>query len=203
MSHLITRLWSSFRVALTLLRASIAPLATLDRKERRALHRWLVSLEVYGRRVVLLEALRLGRLEAASPASHARPKTRGPRTPRLRLWPRATRPRARIRLLGPPTSLREIWREQHRATLIARLRAARAYSRARHLILADRIDALESIITAPTRAARRLARKLVRLPSLALKLVMARLTFVRGVAPALYDELQDALFPPALALNSS
>jgi hypothetical protein len=200
---LITRLWSSFRDALTRLRATLQPLHTQTRKERADLRRALAQLEDFVRRVVLLEAmtLRPGFSDREPSGSHPRWKTRGPRKPTLRLWPRQKRGAPRIRQLGPPTLVRDIWRDQHRAALIARLKTARR--RPITTRLADRIDALENILAAPLRAAKRLARKLARLPLLALKLVMARLTAARGIDPALYGELQDTLFPPAFALNSS
>lgn len=203
----LTRLWSSFREALSRLRATLQPLHTQDRKERRELRRALAGLEAFARRVVLLEAMSLPRtrLDRASSDAPASLKARGPRKttspPSLRLWPRQKRGAARVRQLGPPLLVRDIWREQHRAALIARLKDARR--RPITTRLADRIGALENLIAAPLRAAKRLAHKLVRLPSLALKLVMARLSAARGIDPVLYTQLQDALFPRALALNSS
>lgn len=216
---LITRLWSSFRDALTRLCATLAPLHTQTHKERRDLRRTLTALEAFARRIVLLEAMSLSHLDRGSSDAHAsltrlrrsqasaspRGEARGPRSKArrssLRLWPRFKRSSARIRQLGPPALVRDIWREQYRAALIARLKSAPR--RPITTRLADRIGALENILAAPLRAAKRLARTLVRLPSLALKLVMARIRSLCGVDPALYDEMQDALFTPALKLNSS
>jgi hypothetical protein len=200
---LITRLWSSFREALTRLRATLQPLHTQDRKERRDLRRTLAGLEAFARRVVLLEAMAPKRKgwDREPPGSLARKARSQKRQPTLRLWPRQKRGAPRIRQLGPPALVRDIWRDQHRAALIARLKTARR--RPITTRLADRIDALENILTAPLRAAKCLARKLARLPSLALNLVMARFTTARGIDPALYSELQDALFPDTFALNSS
>lgn len=202
---LITRLWSSLRAALNQLRATLQPLHTQTRKERRDLHRALAGLEAFVRRVVLLEAMTLGHLDRGPSdpqcggGANAGLQTRAPRKPCLRLWPRQKRTGPRVRQLGPPVLVREIWRDQHRAALIARLK----HTKRRPIVtrLADRIDALENILAAPLRAAKRLARKLVRLPSLALKLVMARLRTAIGIDPSLHNELQDALMPRAL--NSS
>lgn len=205
---LLSRLWPIARAALTRLRATIAPLNTLTTNERRDLRTWLRALETFVRRVVLLEALSLAPLDRASSDAHlhgcqqsARLKTRDPRKPTLRLWPRPARPRARIRLLGLPTLVREIWREQHRAMLIARLQSAHAQRRPAHIRLADRIDALESILATPIRAARRLARKLTR--ALAMKLAMARQAPIPGVDHDIQNDTQHASITGALAYDSS
>jgi hypothetical protein len=206
--QLLSRLWSNAREALTRLRASLLPLDTLDRKERRDLRRWIAALEAFVRRIVLLEALSLdvSRLERAPPGSHARREARAPtskrkRPPRLRLWPQPKRTGPRIRQLGPPVLVRDIWREQRRAALIARLAAARGQRRKPYIILAARIDALDSILAAPMRAARRLARKLAQLPRLALKLALAVTRPVPGINDAIPHEAHSAAVE--LALNSS
>ena len=202
----LSRLWSNAREALTRLRASLLPLDTLDRKERRELRSWITALEAFVRRIVLLEALHLDRGPSGPhrrDVHNARLKTRGPskRPPRLRLWPHPKRTGPRIRQLGPPVLVRDIWREQRRAALIARLAAARHQRRKPHLILADRIDALESVLAAPMRAARRLARKLAQLPRLALKLAFTVTRPVPGIAEAVPHEAHSAAV--TLALNSS
>jgi hypothetical protein len=206
--QLLSRLWSNAREALTRLRASLLPLDTLDRKERRDLRRWIAALEAFVRRIVLLEALSLdvSRLEREPPGSHARREARAPtskrkRPPRLRLWPQPKRTGPRIRQLGPPVLVRDIWREQRRAALIARLAAARGQRRKPYIILAARIDALDSILAAPMRAARRLARKLAQLPRLALKLALAVTRPVPGINDAIPHEAHSAAVE--LALNSS
>jgi hypothetical protein len=207
--ELLSRLWSNARLALTRLRASLFPLDTLDRRERRDLRRWLAALEAFVRRIVLLEALHLKERGSSDPhvqrQQNAGLKARAPtkRRPRLRLWPQAKRTGPRIRQLGPPVLVRDIWREQRRDALIARLKAARGRRRKPHIILADRIDALESILAAPMRAARRLARKLAQLPSLAMKLAFAITRPVPGIDDAIPHEAHNAVIAPALALNSS
>jgi hypothetical protein len=208
--ELLSRLWSNAREALTRLRASLPRLDTLDRKERRDLRRWITALEAFVRRIVLLEALSLdgSRLDREPPGSHARREARAPnskhkRPPRLRLWPHPKITGPRIRQLGPPVLVRDIWREQRRAALVARLAAARGRRRKPHIILADRIDALESILAAPMRAARRLARKLAQLPRLALKLAFIPTLSVPGVAEAVPHDVHNAVIGPAIALNTS
>jgi hypothetical protein len=206
--ELLSRLWSNAREALTRLRASLPRLDTLDRKERRHLRRWIAALEAFVRRIVLLEALTLdvSRLDREPPGSHARREARAPtskhkRPPRLRLWPQPKHTGPRIRQLGPPVLVRDIWRDNARAALIARLAAARHHRRKPHIVLADRIDALDSILAAPMRAARRLARKLAQLPRLALKLAFAVTRPVPGIDEAIPHEAHSAAVE--LALNSS
>jgi hypothetical protein len=208
MSHLLSCLWSNARDVLARLRASIGRLDVLDRKEARDLRQWIAGIEAYVRRIVLLEALSF--LDRGSsdphllpPKREARPKTRGSRKPRLRLWPRAKSGGPRVYQFGPPVLVRDIWRDNARAALIARLRAARFRRRLPHIILADRIDALDAILAAPMRAARRLARKLKQLPRLALKLAFTPTRPVRGADEALQREAHSATITPALEFNSS
>ncbi len=208
---LLSRLWSHAREVFARLRATLMPLDTLDKKERRALSQWLAALEAFARRIVLIEALSF--LDRGSSDPHAQRSTnaglkaRGPRTskrsPRLRLWPKPNRTGPRIRLLGPPTSVAEIWRDQRRDALIARLKAARGKRRQPHIILADRIDALESILAAPLRAARRLARKLAQMPKLALTFAMIPIRPGPALDDALLHEAHNAVWPGARKLNSS
>ena len=206
--EVLSRLWSNAREALTRLRASLLPLDTLNRKERRDLRRWIAALEGFVRRIVLLEALSLDvrKLDREPPGAHARREARAPtskhkRPPRLRLWPHPKRTGPRIRQLGPPVLVRDIWREQRRAALLARLAAARHHRRKPYIILADRIDALDSILAAPMRAARRLARKLAQLPRLALKLAFMPTLPVPGVDDAVPHQAHSSAVK--LSLNSS
>lgn len=166
---LAARLWLYLGAALAQLRASLPVLLTLAGRERRMFSAWLGALESMARKTVLIEAVALAP-ELSPIAAHTRKPAPSPPTthnstrpkppPALRLWPRPRRGRARVRWLGPPTSLREIWREQRRAALIARLKAARLHRKPAHVRMANRIDALERLIAAPLRAVRRLARKL-------------------------------------------
>lgn len=180
----LARLWSHALHALSRLRASLMPLDTLLAKEQRELRTWLRALELFCRRIALTEALALLDRGPSGPLvsndASARLKTRGPRKrlPRLRLWPTPPSKRPRIILLGPPTSMREIWRDQKRDALIARLKQARTHRKPAHLRIADRIDALQRFLDAPRAAIRRLARKLAAIPKLAFRLA-AKLTSLR------------------------
>jgi hypothetical protein len=176
----LARLWSHAADALSRLRATLMPLDTLLAKELRHLRTTLRALELFCRRLALTEALldRGSSLSAEARRAKAEGKARGPRKPCLRLWPRPPRIRARIRLLGPPTLVREIWRERERAALVAQLARARQQHKPTHLRIADRIDALQRFLDSPCAGVRRLARKLRAIPKLAFKLA-AKLTALR------------------------
>lgn len=180
-------LWSHAAQALSNLRSSLMRLDTLLAKERRELRTWLRALELFCRRLALTEALALS--DPSMSAGVRRAKGEGPhrktgknaglkarrsreRLPRLRLWPTPSRTRPRIRLLGPPTSMCEIWRDQKRDALIARLKLARGRRKPAHLRLADRIDALQRFLDAPAAGVRRLARRLAAIPKLAFRLAV-------------------------------
>ncbi|MGE0186634.1 MAG: hypothetical protein AB7Q23_12660, partial [Hyphomonadaceae bacterium] len=126
---LLSRFWPALRLALTLLRATLAPLDTLDRRERAHVRAWLRALEGLARKAVLIAARAVTLSDApARPrpntATPAAPRA-GKRLPRLRLWPKLRRGRARVRQIGPPLLVREIWRERARAARAAQLAKAR------------------------------------------------------------------------------
>lgn len=202
---LITRLWTHARDALMRLRASLPRLDTLFGAERRAVRTWLRAIEALARKTVLLEAMQLAAQPAAAiaraPASAKRASVGAKPLPALRLWPRFRRAQARARQLGPPLFVREIWREQARRALLARLRAGKR--RPAHIRLADRLDALERLIAAPLRAARRLARKLRVHRRLAYTLAAARAPRCAGVDSGLTGELSFASYRDAIAFNST
>jgi hypothetical protein len=191
----LASLWSHATNALSRLRAALMPLDTLLAKELRALRTSLRALEAFCRRLALSEALALGDTHARRPLAEfgrtaavrvCHPKRK--RQPRLRLWPTPPRLRARIVLLGPPTSMREIWRNQKRDALIARLAQARTHRKPAHLRIADRIDALQRFLDAPLAGIRRLARKLRAIPKLAFR-IAAKLTALRPpTSPYLADD---------------
>lgn len=178
----LAHLWTHVTGALSRLRASIGLLHTLIAKERRELRASLRALEAFCRRLAIAEALKLeasavgdthasfavGSRPAPPKNACVSPTATAPaeRRPTLRLWPRPRPAPVRIRLLGAATSMREIWRAQKRAALLARLARARLRRKPAHLRLADRIDALQRFLDAPDRALRRLARKLARAPKL-------------------------------------
>jgi hypothetical protein len=210
MTSALASLWSHALSALSRLRATLLPLDTLLAAELRDLRTSLRAFEAFCRRLALTEAIYLDRAlldrgsslsaqarrakaedphrSAGAGVGNARLKTRGPRKPRLRLWPRASRRRPRVVLLGPPTSMREIWRDQERAALIARLAQARARRKPAHLRVADRIDALQRFLDAPLAGIRRLARRLRLIPKLAFR-IAAKLTALRPPSsPYLADD---------------
>jgi hypothetical protein len=107
----------------------------------------------------------------------------------------------RVRLLGPPTSMREIWRDRRREALIERLRAARARMKPQHVRLADRIDALQRFLDAPRPAIRRLARKLRRAAKLAYTIAARRVRASELFSEDHMAELNRLLWP--LVLDTS
>ncbi|MGD9815939.1 MAG: hypothetical protein AB7F85_09430 [Hyphomonadaceae bacterium] len=207
---LLSRFWPALRLALTLLRATLAPLDTLDRRERAHVRAWLRALEGLARKAVLIAARAVTLSDApARPrpntATPAAPRA-GKRLPRLRLWPKLRRGRARVRQIGPPLLVREIWRERARAARAAQLAKARLERKPFHIRFADRLDALERLIENPAPAARRLARKLAQAPKIALKIVAARFGEARGVATEIAHAIdRESFYGPAArpAPNSS
>ncbi|WP_395644508.1 hypothetical protein [Terricaulis sp.] len=175
-SSALARFWSHARHALTALCGSLMPLDTLRTGELRALRASLRALEAFCRRLALGEALRLANecWRALTRAGAKRTRAAPDRSPALRLWPKFKPSRARIRLLGPPSSVREIEAARARAELKARLAAGRARRKPAHLHIADRIEALQRFLDAPLRGVRALARKLRRTPGIA-QSIMARL----------------------------
>lgn len=191
MSSPLTRLWTHITTALSRLRASIPPLNVLLASERRSLRASLRALEAFCRRLAITEALQLGDTHALpargsppAPRTHApaSPKKRK-RPPALRLWPRPRPLPVRITMLGRATSMRELWRTQQRAALVARLAEARRHRKPAHVKLADRIDALQRFVDAPRTALRRLARKLRRAPKLGFAVAARRAPASPYLAP--------------------
>ena len=173
----LSRFWSHAQQALTALCASLLPLDTLLAAERRTLGTSLRALEAFCRRLALGEALGLVRdAPIVSARAHVRSaaRIRRQRVPALRLWPRLTHARQRIRVLGLPSSVREIEAARRREALQARLAARRTQRKAPHLRLVERIQALRRFLEAPTRGIRALARKLRRRPTLAHAIVARR-----------------------------
>lgn len=104
--------------------------------------------------------------------THRTSTTPRSRTYALRLWPRTPPPPARIRQLGPPLLVRDIFRDHARAAMMRRLNMARATRPAQAELIARRIGALERLFAKPIAAVRSLARKLNTAPNLALKLAV-------------------------------
>jgi hypothetical protein len=183
--HSPSHLWSAARDAFDRLRTrfdsphDIAAWLVLKRSERIDLGAWLRGLEALVRRIVLIEALAQPAapvLGKASPQSSTRRVGAGRASVSLRLWPRLNPHPARIRMLGPATSVREIWADRRRAALAQRLARARRHRRCdRAERIARRIEALRRILDRPQAAIRRLARKLSATPQLRLTLAVARM----------------------------
>lgn len=167
---------------------------TLARKARNAVRRRLALLESLLMKLLLIEASRVsvpppcrrqkpaGKTPAArefTPEDPTNPATWRVRfTPRIPPSPQQQRQRARqyaaaagprIRDLGPPLLVRDIWRDNARRALIARLKpkadaaASHARAQAKALKLAHRWEALRRVLADPRRAIAALARKLAAL----------------------------------------
>lgn len=163
--------------------ADIAKRDKLFRQERIEARRWLRTLEIMVRQLVLIEAsalrrdarvrathiVRLANLVAAKSATRA-----SARRSSFRLWPRQPPPPARIRMLGPPVLVREIWRDSARAAQAQRLNAACFSRLPEPQRIAGRIEALERVLARPERAARRLAHRLRLSPATAQRIAAQR-----------------------------
>jgi len=185
-------LWTAARAMFARMRAAVGETADLAArwigpKERREIQTWLGPLIAMVRKIVLIEAIALlPRLDRASSDAHrqrranAQPKACGPRKPAIRLWPRPARNTGpRIRQLGPPLLVAEIWRADARAAAAWRLRQIRFMRRAAGVEIARRVEALARLLKRPLGAARRLARKLRASRQLTLKLALRPLPRTR------------------------
>lgn len=182
--------------------AELFKLSRLSRRETKLIRGWLNPLLAMVRKLVLIEAAALLRQPApaakpARPTQRAEPKAKAgakPRPPSLRLWPGPERMPVRIRLLGPPTSVREIWRENRRMALTNRLKKARYNRPPVPVLLARRMQALARVLYKPRNAARRLAKRLRAAPRLALKLIARRLPRARRYDIPEYRAVQTMSF---------
>jgi hypothetical protein len=145
-------------------------------KEQGEIRRWLNPLLAMIRRLVLIEAIALARaapaprrpvLQQQKPAPRAKPGAAWS----LRLWPKPRRTGPRLRQLGPPLLVRDIWRERAREAAAAQLNRVRFMRPAPQAQFARRLAALAAILERPLAAARRLAKKLRPTPRFALKLL--------------------------------
>jgi hypothetical protein len=176
MKHATADLWFIARQMLTQLlcvagAATAAALAGLTRRQRAEVLTWLPPLETLVRKLLLIEAAALTPLVVAKRAGgERRAQTARAHQVAFKLSPLASTKAhpARIRLLGAPTTLAELWLSQQRAVRVSRLNEApRAAPNVR---LANRIAALAAVIAKPLPHVRRLAR-LLRRPSGAAKLI--------------------------------
>ncbi|MBC7770571.1 MAG: hypothetical protein H7124_17455 [Phycisphaerales bacterium] len=189
-SSAIAHLWRAARAMFERMRAvigeaaAIASRPALDAEEITTARAWLRSLELMVRKLVLIEAMALAvksRLPRMSNTveirQYAPPKPAGPkRAPSysFKLWPRPPTPPARIRILGKPVLVREIWRERDRAAAARRLNMVRFMRTPEPQRIARRIEALSRVLNKPEYAARRLARRLRTTPTTAHAIVLQR-----------------------------
>lgn len=193
MKHATADLWFIARQMLTQLlfvagAATATTLAGLTRRHRAEVLTWLPPLETLVRKLLLIEAAALPPTKIAKRAGgNQRAQTARAHQPTFKLSPLSppnAHP-ARIRLLGAPTTLAELWLDQQRAARVSRLSAApRAAPNVR---LANRIAALAAVIAKPLPHARRLAR-LLRQPSGAAKLADAIATARLGRRPFTFND---------------
>jgi hypothetical protein len=174
MTTSITKLWTAARAMFERVRGAADIVArALSRHDIEHMRARLRPLEALVRKIVLIEAMALAREPAR--VTHPRLTHRTSTTPRprayaLRLWPRTPPPPARIRQIGPPLLVRDIFHDHARAAMMRRLNMARAKRPTEAAHIARRISALERLFAKPIAAVRRLARKLNAAPNLALTL---------------------------------
>ncbi len=133
---------------------------------RRRVRAWLAPLEAMVRKLLIVEAaaLKPPPPRAAKSKTPAARKPAAKRPPSFNLIPELAREpqcRARVRQIGPPLLVREIWREQRRRALIAQL--AKAPRPAPFTRLINRVCAVARVVGNPLPHARRLARLLNRI----------------------------------------
>ena len=188
--------------------AALADRAWIGPKEAREVRSWLNPLIALVRRLVLIEAIALAKSAILDRASsdaqcqrHAKAglKARGPRTPSLRLWPRIKHTGPRIRQLGSPVLVRDIWRDNARAAAARHLQRVRFMRPPPSVQLARRIEALTRILDRPLSAAHRLARKLRAIPKFALKLIARKLPRTRRYLEAEYTHIGELAFDHTFA----
>ena len=165
-------LWLALRTMFTCMQKAVG--AHLAKEELRSVRAWLGPVIAMARKVVLIEALALARepiaLTPKRAATLRRTKRSAQRAASLRLWPAPKRGGPRIRQLGPPMLVRDIWRENARAAACERLKQARLNRAPPLVALTRRIHALARLMDDPTNAVRRLARKLRASPRIAVAL---------------------------------
>lgn len=188
----IAHLWTAARTLFARMRGAIGDAAAfagrryLEDDERDAARTWLRTLEILVRKLVLIEAKALARPERppalrhrvelrnlVAPKPPPRPRA-GARGYSFRLWPRPPGHPARIRVLGPPVLVREVWRENARAAQAQRLNMVRFMRTPEPQRIARRIEALERVLHRPEHAARRLARRLRSAPVTAHRIAVQR-----------------------------
>ena len=227
--HTLTEppLWTAARAMLDRMRRAIGEATALaDRawigpREQRDIRAWLSPLIAMVRKLVLIEAIALLRL-ADPPARPNSDRARGrqsispppcgagrgaaaanaqnDRVYSLRLWPKFKRSGPRVRQLGPPVLVRDIWRDRARAAAARHLQKVRFMRPPPGVQFARRIEALARILERPLAAARRLARKLRDNVRLALKLIARKLPRSRRYQSDAYRRTGERAFDDAVGL---
>lgn len=195
-------LWTALRAMFALMHRSIgAALAErgwIDPRESKRIRAWLAPVVAMARKVVLIEALALARGAVLAPrlprSARIAPKQARERKPGIRLWPKPKRSRARIRQLGPPVLVRDIWRDQAREAQARHMANMRAMRLAPGATFARRFDALARLIREPQRAIRALARKLRIDRKFALVLAAKRTPRTQLFQNATYDGVWELSF---------
>jgi hypothetical protein len=183
--------------------AALADRAWIGPKEQKEIRAWIAPLIAMARKIVLLEALVLARQplplrkpaqRALNASARASERKRG-----LRLWPKQKRARARVRQLGPPVLVREIWAERARAAKARLLNKVRFMRAPPAVQLARRIEAITRLIEKPRAAIHRLARKLCAQPKLAIALGAKRMPRTRLYCCEEYNAIGGLAFDGGVA----
>ncbi len=147
--------------------ARAAAIACLSRRQRAELIDWLAPLEAMARKLLLIEAAALPpctksvRQPARAGEGACTARKHGPAFNLIPVRARERAHPARIRQLGGPILVRDMWSDAVRMQRIAHLRAAPKPAPGARL--ANRVAALLRVIDRPLVHARRLARLMARL----------------------------------------
>jgi hypothetical protein len=185
--------------------AALADRAWIGPKEKSEVRSWINPLIALVRKLVLIEAIALARAPASKVRTADLPvRPRGKaalksRNYTLRLWPKPKRTGPRARQLGPPVLVRDIWRDNARASAAHHLKKVRFMRPPPGVQFARRIEALTRILDRPLNAARRLANKLRAIPKLALKLIARKLPRTRRYCEAEYAHIGECAFDLTIA----
>jgi hypothetical protein len=201
------KLWSAAQDMFERMRAAIGDVASrtwIGPRERRDIHAWLAPLIAMARKIVFIEAAALARsTQSLAPFAVTRASKPHKRSAAIRLWPKAVPPRARVRQLGPPILVRDIWRDQAHAAAAQHLNKVRLMRPPAQVMLTRRIEALARLIAKPLAAARRLARKLRLTPRIARRIGAKRLPRTHLFDCPEYGAAETQAFAAAMAFDSS
>jgi len=161
MTSNLPNLWAALRLMFSRMESAIGPF--IAKHEVARIRAYLAPLIAMARKIVLLEALDLlqgAEILTAGRKVKAPAKRASKRLPSIRLWPKPKQGGPRVRQLGPPLLVRDIWREQAHTAAALHLKKVRFLRATPANRLAARIMALKRLMDHPTAAIRRLARKL-------------------------------------------